>query len=183
MMISSEPRGSRAARGQATVEFALILPIILVLMGMLFELGRYTFIKQTATNLTRESGLLASRRIDSPTATNFPNVLAAAASMAQPVNITNDGRIYVAQVMRRMSDNQPAIVQYGALGNLNAPAKVLGGGLGGIAQLPANVVLQSNQIMYVVETYLRFVPVMRFRFANLDSTVTETNRVYDTAFF
>jgi hypothetical protein len=182
-MISSNPRTVHPGRAQATIEFALTFPVIVMLLAMLFEFGRYVIVKQTAVNLTRETGMLAVRRIDSPTATNFPNVLAAAASIAQPVNLTNDGRIFVAQIMRRASDNQPAIVQYGAFGNLSAHAKVLGAGLGGVAALPPTVNLQSNQILYVVETYLRFVPVMRFGFGNLNSTVGETNRVYDTAYF
>ncbi|HPA17593.1 MAG TPA: pilus assembly protein [Verrucomicrobiae bacterium] len=182
-MTSSSHSSLRASRAQAMVEFALTFPVIVMLLAMLFEFGRYVIIKQTAVNLTRETGMLAVRRLDSPAATNFPNVMAAAASIAQPVNLTNDGRIYVAQVMRRASDNQPAIVQYGAFGNLSANAKVLGAGLGGVATLPSTVNLQSNQILYVVETYLRFVPVMRFGFGNLNSTVGETNRVYDTAYF
>ncbi len=170
-------------RGQATVEFALILPLLLVLTAMLFEMGRYIVVKQTAVNLSREAGMLAVRRLDSPSATNFPNVIRAATSIAQPINLTNDGRIFVGQVMRRTSDNQPQIIQYDRFGQLNAPAKVLGAGLGGIAQLPPSVVLQSNQILYVVETYLRFVPAMQFAFGNLSSTINETNRVYDASFF
>ena len=37
--------------------------------------------------------------------------------------------------------------------------------------------------MYIVETYLRFVPVMQFGFVNLVPATGETNCVYDTAYF
>jgi len=183
MTIFSDRGPAHRLRSQSMVEFALILPIMMLLLATLFELGRYIIIKQTAVNLTRETGMLAVRRVDGTTATNFPNVMAAASLIATPVNLTNDGRIYVAQISRRQSDNQPIIVQYGALGNLPAKAKVLTAGLGGVATLPASVALQSNQVMYVVETYLRFVPVMQFGFVNLVPVTGESNCVYDTAYF
>ncbi len=169
----------RAARGQAAVEMALILPFLLVLMGILFEMGRFAIIRQNCVNVTRESTLQASRRIDPPTATNFPNVIKSAIVTARPINLTNDGRIYVGQVFRG-SDNVARIIQYQAFGNFTAPAKVLSGGLGAVANLDASAsaCLTSNDSLYVVETYLRFVPVMSYAFPGLTSVIPPTNRVY-----
>lgn len=170
-------------RGQATLEFALILPILLVMLGITFEMGRYTYMKQSAINVSRQVAMLATRRIDPASLTNFPNAIAAAATIASPIDLTNNGRIYVGQVMRRASDNQPQIIQYDRFGSLNAPPKTLTGGINGIASLPAHVVLESNSVLYVVETYFRFVPVMRFAFAGLSSQMDASNLVYAASYF
>lgn len=177
-------RRSRTRRGQNMVEFALILPFILMIFASLMELGRFARTKQSVQNLTREMGLYAYRRADDPTGTNFPNVIKAAAQTAQPVNLTNDARFYVGQVMRMPPANDPKIMQYDAFGNLTgARAKVLAAGLNGNASLPANVVLETNQIMYVIETYYRFTPVLPLVWKGLSAVMPETNKVYDASFF
>lgn len=182
MTISCSP-GRRSRRGQNMVEFALLLPLILMLLASLMELGRYARSKQALQNLTREMGMLAMHRVDNPTGTNFPNVLKAAGITALPLNITNDARFYVGQVMRTPPANNAVIVQYDRIGNLVAPAKVLGAGLNGIATLPPNAVLETNQIMYVVEAYYRFTPVLPFAWEGWKAIVPGTNKVYDVAFF
>lgn len=181
--MTTNSSSDRTRRGQATVEFALLLPFLLVLMGLLFELGRFAIIRQNCVNISRESMLQAARRVDPPTTTNFPNVIKSAIAMARPINLTNDGRIYIGQVFRD-NDNQPRIVQYQAFGNFTAPAKVLSAGLGGLAALSpeASACLTSNDSLYVVETYLRFVPVMSYSFPGLSSVIPPTNRVYVSAF-
>ncbi len=58
-MIARRVRSSRADAGQTLVEFALILPIfILVLMGI-FDLGRAVYAFNTITNASREGVRLA----------------------------------------------------------------------------------------------------------------------------
>jgi hypothetical protein len=181
-MTTFSPGWSRR-RGQSMVEFALILPLVLMILASLMELGRYARSKQGIQNLTREMGMLAMHRVDNPTGTNFPNVIRAAGVTALPVNITNDARFYVGQVMRTPPLNNAVIVQYDQVGNLVAPAQVLGAGLNGIATLPANCVLETNQIMYVVEAFYRFSPVLPFAWRGWQAIVPGTNKVYDVAFF
>ena len=43
------------AKGQDLVEYALILPIMLMIIAVIFDLGRVTFIYSTLSNLTREA--------------------------------------------------------------------------------------------------------------------------------
>ena len=47
-------RRSTHRRGQALVEFALVIPVFLVLMVALFDLGRAVFAYNTLTNAARE---------------------------------------------------------------------------------------------------------------------------------
>jgi hypothetical protein len=52
-------RAHRRGRGQAMVEFALIIPIFLLLLVALFDLGRAVFAYNTLTNAAREGARMA----------------------------------------------------------------------------------------------------------------------------
>jgi Flp pilus assembly protein TadG len=52
-------RRHRSSRGQALVEFSLVIPIFLLLLVGLFDLGRAVFAYNTLTNAAREGARLA----------------------------------------------------------------------------------------------------------------------------
>jgi Flp pilus assembly protein TadG len=52
-------RANRHGRGQALVEFALVIPIFLLLMIALFDMGRAVFAYNTLTNAAREGARIA----------------------------------------------------------------------------------------------------------------------------
>ena len=56
----------RPSRGQALVEFALVIPIFLLLLIALFDLGRAVFAYNTLTNAAREGARLAIVNQDKP---------------------------------------------------------------------------------------------------------------------
>ncbi len=58
-----------AGRGQALVEFALVIPIFLVVMVALFDLGRAVFAYNTLTNAAREGARTAIVNQHIPTIT------------------------------------------------------------------------------------------------------------------
>jgi Flp pilus assembly protein TadG len=51
--------GKEARRGQALVEFALVIPIFLLLLFAIFDLGRAVFAYNTLTSAAREGARLA----------------------------------------------------------------------------------------------------------------------------
>ena len=53
-------RGHRGRRGQALVEFALVIPIFLLLLVAIFDLGRAVFAYNTLTNAAREGARMAA---------------------------------------------------------------------------------------------------------------------------
>lgn len=59
-MISSKEKKSRSARAQAIVEFAIALPVLLLLLLGIFEVGRYMFIYSSVTNASRNAVRYAS---------------------------------------------------------------------------------------------------------------------------
>jgi TadE-like protein len=60
-------RRGRGSRGQALVEFALTIPIFLLLMVALFDMGRGVFAYNTLTNAAREGARMAIVNQDKPT--------------------------------------------------------------------------------------------------------------------
>jgi len=52
-------RRSRSTRGQALVEFALVIPLFLLMLVGIFDLGRAVFSYNTLTNAAREGARLA----------------------------------------------------------------------------------------------------------------------------
>src|SRR6187401_3174558 len=57
---------TRRDRGQALMEFALVIPLFLLLMVALFDLGRAVFAYNTLTNAAREGARLAIVELDAP---------------------------------------------------------------------------------------------------------------------
>jgi Flp pilus assembly protein TadG len=53
------PRGRGVRGGQALVEFALVLPIFILLLVAIFDLGRAAFAYNTLTNAAREGARMA----------------------------------------------------------------------------------------------------------------------------
>jgi Flp pilus assembly protein TadG len=62
-------RRSRSARGQSLLEFALILPIFLVLLGTAVDAGRLFFGYVSITNAAKEGALFAATKPQCATAT------------------------------------------------------------------------------------------------------------------
>src|SRR4029077_3264030 len=52
-------RRDRRGRGQALVEFALVIPIFLLLLIAIFDMGRAVFAYNTLTNAAREGARIA----------------------------------------------------------------------------------------------------------------------------
>ena len=63
-----QPRmAGRRGHGQSLVEFALVLPVFILVLVSLFDLGRAVFVYNTLTNAAREGARLAIVNQDVPT--------------------------------------------------------------------------------------------------------------------
>jgi len=64
--VARRTRPTKRRRGQAMVEFALVIPIFLLIFVALFDLGRAVFAYNTLTNAAREGVRLAIVNQDKP---------------------------------------------------------------------------------------------------------------------
>jgi Flp pilus assembly protein TadG len=86
---TGSPRGR--SRGQALVEFAVIIPVFLLLLFGLLDFGRVIYAQNTITQDAREAaraGLVAA--LDSPiTTTSYQKIRDAALKMATGISLAN----------------------------------------------------------------------------------------------
>lgn len=161
-------------RGLAVVEFAMILPILLVLMFGVVEFGRAILTRQVMINLSRETANLASR------GTALPDAVSAAMLSSAPLNLQTNGYVILTEVFRETNGNLRVRRQHAAGGRPGASH--VGVGAGNSATLPATPVQipPRGQSLFVAEVYYRSTPITPLG-SLLNITIGEN--FYDVAFF
>lgn len=89
-------------RGASALELALLLPLLVVLVFGVIDLGRLIHARLVVTNVSREGGSLASRDIQTGN-----NLIAMLQSSATPFDLVNEGKIYVWKIKGGVSRNAP----------------------------------------------------------------------------
>jgi TadE-like protein len=167
-------------RGVAAVEFALILPILLLLLFGMIDGARAVQANIIVTNISREGANLAARG-STPLETGSQDIIYALMASAPPLDVNRRGMVYITRVMGvvsggvsrsvvldqyrwddaarglgyRLSKYAPASRVYGC------PAWT-GGACTGIASTarPATTImngqLDDGEVVYVVETFYNF---------------------------
>lgn len=89
-------------RGAAALEFALILPTLLILVFGVIDFGRLIQARLIVTNVSREGGSLASRGFKSGT-----DLLKVLQESGAPLDLENLGKIYVSRIRAGTSADAP----------------------------------------------------------------------------
>jgi hypothetical protein len=151
-------------KGVAVVEFALILPLLIVLVFWIVDFGRLIQAHLIITNVSREGGNLASRGIKS--GNDLVNMLQ---SSATPLDLNGLGKIFVSRIKAGTSSASPNpfIASQFSVGNLGVSSEIRNGlsGLGLSQTLYQHLTFQSLQNtsdiaeIWVVEVYYRYKPI------------------------
>jgi Flp pilus assembly protein TadG len=172
-------RGRLSSRsGQALVEFTFVAATLLLLFFGLIDFCRAISVRQVITSLTREGSNLASRN------TSLSNSIAAVVASADPLNITNNGRIFISVVT---NNNGTAWVAdqmtFGGISTNSANSKVgHPGGPASTGWIPTTnpALPEPNQTIYVTEIYYSFQAVTPVgKLLNF----AMPPRLYDVAYF
>ena len=148
------PGGGQDAggRGQALVEFALIVVIMLILVMGLVDYARVFHTRQVITALSREGSNLASR------GTAMTNVCATLVVSARPLDINASGYIILSQVVRTSSGTLVLTNQVTRGGLISGSKIGTRGATGSAVHLPVAGLPTTNQSLMVTEVYYRFTP-------------------------
>jgi len=96
-------RGHWPERGASMVELAFILPILVVLVFGIVDLGRLIQARLVVTNVSREGGSLASRDIRDGAA-----LISMMQSSAAPLDLKNaNGRIWLTKIKSGTTEDDP----------------------------------------------------------------------------
>ena len=188
-----------SSRGQSVVEFALVLPFLMVVVLGVTELGYALLDSHIVTKLTREGSNLISR--DS----TIQDAVTAMRSMStRPVNFTDGSSKIIFSVIKNVAtvgapnNNRPILYQryvYGSFAGSSALQTAGSGSYGGapnyqaansdtdtrlqITNLPGGMTVTLGGMIYVTEIYTRhtlITPLDRFG-------VTVPSSLYSIAYF
>jgi Flp pilus assembly protein TadG len=157
---------SGSSSGIVALEFALILPILVVMAFATIDFGRLIYARLVITNVSREGGDIASRSsldiTDSTARTNFFNLMLIS---GQPLDLNTYGKIYITKIVAGASSTspKPTMTQY-STGSLSVSSKITSSGstMGLTTEmynhLQFNTGNQAADIsnIYVVEVYFRY---------------------------
>lgn len=187
------------ARGQSVIEFALIMPLILVIVLGVIELGYALQDQHLVTKLTREGSNLISRDA------TLQDAATAIKSMGSlPLNFDNGSSTMIFSVVKRGATTGTAnfdkmvLYQRYVYGSYPGASKVStrgGGSFGGapdyvaagsdsntnlqVTNLPANLVSVKGGMIYITEIYTRHTLITPFnRFG-----VNVPQTLYSIAYF
>ena len=157
MAITLNPRSivrkSRAGpSGQATVEFAVVATVLLVLVLALVDFSRALYDLQVMVGLTRQGSNLASR------GDTLPQAASAVVSGDAPLNLASNGQVIVTSVMNTGGVNQ--ITGQASQGGTSNKSKI-GSTVGSKATIPtaATTMLQPGQTIYITEVFFTYKPI------------------------
>jgi Flp pilus assembly protein TadG len=140
--------------GQAAVELAFTLVLLLVLICGSIDFGRALNDLQTMTDLTRQGSNLASR------GTTLPEAAAAVISGQSGLDLANNGLVIITSVTNNSSVF--TITGQASQGHLSQSSKI-GTGVGtnvtGTLPAAAESSLQNGQTVFVTEIFYTFAPL------------------------
>ena len=158
--------------GQALVECALSVTVMLVLIFGMIDLSRAIFVAEVIANLSGQGSSMASR------GTTLANTAAAVAASSAPLNLNTSGRVIVSAVYN--SNGGMKLTGQAALGGITALSHV-GSVIGGTATVPASAAPQLNQTVYVTEVFYRFKAITPI--GNFLAKTFLPSQLYDAAYF
>ncbi len=157
-------RGHRGERGASAVEFAIILPVILIIALGIIEFGNFFTARFIIVNAAREGASLASR--DAKEAADLITMMQNAAT---PLDLATKGRIYIRKILAGQTSGSPnpridtsSSAQAGAL---NVQSSVTGSKFGLTDAVYNRLVFDNTNMtsdiseVTVVEVFYKYTPI------------------------
>jgi len=138
--------------GTAAIEFAILLPVMVLMLVGLFEVSNFIFCNNKMNRTAQEISNIATR--GDTTKPQMDSLLQAAVYVAQPFNFTQSGNVIVTSVSHQNPDpTKPSQVMW---------QDSYPGGVGASrinpASLPGGLVLEVNQTVIFTEVFFKYTP-------------------------
>lgn len=157
--------------GQALVEFAIAVMMLLILVFGLIDFGRAIYDQQVITNLTGEGCSMSSR------GTSLTNTVTSVIASSAPLNLTASGRVIATSVYNNSGVLQ--VTGQVSQGGFVAASRI--GIAGGLAHLPSAAIPQVNQTVFVTEIFYQYSSLTPV--GKLLSTTILPSQMYDVAYY
>jgi len=141
-----------AESGQAAMEFALIVTLMLVLFFMVVDFSRAIHDVQVIAGLSRQGSNLASR------GTSLSDSATAVLAADPTLNISNNGEVIITSVSN--INRVYTITGQVSQGKITQTSRV-GNGIGNRATVPSSAaaLLAPNQTIYITEVFYSYQPI------------------------
>lgn len=159
----------RDTRGVSALEFALLLPVLVVLAVGTIEFGRLILLTQKLQNGTFILADLAARD-RTLSEEQLQNIFLALATLIEPFEFANSGTAIVSSVVSPASG--PALIAWQRQGAGALTAQSAVGAAGAVADLPDTLVLAPNETLIVSEIVYSYTPI--FGMLASDQTLRRT---------
>ncbi len=146
----------RDRRGVVSIEFALVLPVLVVAFLGVTEIGRYLLLEMKIQTSAAKIGDLMTRDRD-PSTASLTDAFNAVPTMLHPFPAGGNSRTIVSAVIKEAADKPPEVAwQLDGGGSLAAASKV--GTTGGDADVPADLVTVGGTAVIVAEMVYDYDP-------------------------
>ncbi len=144
-------------KGLANLEFALVLPLLMILFMGSVELARYILVTQKTEKAAVTMSDLVAQAEDVGTS-DLDILVQAVSQVMQPFSFASDGYVIVSSVSRVGSASPAINWQYTGGGTWTHSSQV--GSQGGEATLPTGFTLDPNEGIIIAEVYFRYTPMI-----------------------
>lgn len=157
----------RNRRGVAMVEFAMLLPLLMMLAAGSFEVARYALIIQKLDRIVGTlSDLVARSGSEVMTELEISNIMESAFYMAQPFDITGESMLVLTSVEGRNAQ-APIILSQRIAGDVSGAESAVGATINGDAALPdafpdmgSGETLSDGETLIVAEIIYNYSPYL-----------------------
>lgn len=143
-------------RGAILVEFAVALPVIIVIIIGGFDTGRYVLLHQKMDRAAATMADLVSRPT-SISAAEIDIMFSAASELMQPFDLGTRGRVIVSSVSKEAGNAEQIDWQYAGGGSYTAVSQI--GAAGETPTLPDGFTVRDDENLIVTEVFYDYEPV------------------------
>lgn len=152
----------RDRSGLSAIEFAMMMPIFLVLLTGMVDFGRLILISQKLQSGTFILADLAARD-ETLSEAQIIDIFLALGNVVEPFDLSTRGRGYVTSVTGGPVGSDPQISwQRAGAGTLAATSQI--GVEGGVAAIPPDLPLADGENLIVTEVYYDYDPIFGMSF-------------------
>jgi Flp pilus assembly protein TadG len=147
-------------QGATAIEFALVLPIVLLLLLGCFEVPRFVMILQKIARTSSGVADLVAQADEPLTRNQMRDIYTAGATMMQPYDVVANGRIYVTSINNPSSTGVKVTWQTNNSGAVTTPGSKFGAkGSDPTTKLPATLVPAANDEVLAAEVVFNYQPI------------------------
>ncbi len=155
-LLSHTRRFSSDTNGSTIIEFAFIVPIVLLMLLGGFDVARYILLNQKLDRAAATMSDLVSRP-SNITEAEINQLMRAAVEVVEPFDLATDGGVIISSVYKRPGQAASVTWQIKGGGPLR-PISIIGG-VGNPPVMPNGFIIRDNENIITAEVYYDYKPL------------------------